>query len=194
MLQVLQHLLQDKGIRGFRKLDCIKEVRHKLDLPLTFLYYEHAYRPSEMKTNLDIQNIFRQARSSLMQLLAEKSNFLNTERLRSETNNTQLNLGNQPQTLRNSHIRNLFHDIPPLEPDNFYINHLHLLRHRMITSLRRLEHERHVMYSPYQRVGYSSNPFYDERRNITPGLCPTTHLSSRFTWPLQMVHPRILTG
>ncbi|XP_073833886.1 membrane metallo-endopeptidase-like 1 [Musca autumnalis] len=169
MLNLLQYLIKDKGTTGYSKLECIKEVRQKLDLPLTFLYYLHVYKSNEIKTNPDIRNIFRQLVDSLTQLVTQFENKsglpFNTE-FKPQLRNTTMNVGNQPRNVRNSHIKGLFVHIPQLQPNDFYMNHLQLLRHKMITSFKRFDYRTHVMYSPNNGIGYSSTPFHDEVRNM----------------------------
>ncbi|XP_073821631.1 membrane metallo-endopeptidase-like 1 [Musca autumnalis] len=169
MLNLLQYLLKDKGTSGHSELECIKEVRHKLDLPLTFLYYLHVYKATEGKANPDITTIFRQLVDSLTQLLTQfenKSGLPFNAEFKADLKNISINVGNQPRNVHNSHIKRLFAHIPHLQPDNFYINHLQLLRHRMITSIRRFDYRTHVMYSPDISIGYSSIPFYEKYRNM----------------------------
>ncbi|XP_073821634.1 neprilysin-1-like [Musca autumnalis] len=166
MLYFLEYLLRDKNGKGFSKLQCIKEVRHKLELPLSFLYYEYMFKPKETNRNLDIKTMFQQTRDGLIQLLEDNFKYLDMAKLRSHIKETSINLGNQPTTVRNSYIKQLFADIPQLSPDNFYYNHLELLRHKMLTSLRRLDYRTHVMYSAQYTIGDSSEPFYDGRRNM----------------------------
>ncbi|XP_073821248.1 uncharacterized protein [Musca autumnalis] len=167
MLHMLHYLLQDSGAKdSFSKLNCLKELRHKLQLPLTFLYYEKVYKPNKKNKYPDIKLLFHRAKNSLIRLVKDSSDSFNIQYLRSHIHNISFNFGNQPSTVRNSYVQQLFDDIPQLLPHNFYYNHLQLLRHKLLTSQKRLEHSTHVMYSSQHQIGYSSTPFYDARLNM----------------------------
>ncbi|XP_073821249.1 endothelin-converting enzyme-like 1 [Musca autumnalis] len=168
MLHMLHDLEKKNGgsMGPFSKRDCIKRARHKFDLLMTFLYYEKVYKPNEKNKYPDIKIMFHQAKDSLLRLLNDYSENVNVEYLRSHYGNMSFNFGNQPSTVRNSYVHRLFAEIPQLKPDNFYYNHLKLLRHKIRTSLKRLDYRTHVMYSSQHRIGYSSTPFYDARLNM----------------------------
>uniref|UniRef100_A0A1I8N7Z4 Peptidase M13 N-terminal domain-containing protein n=1 Tax=Musca domestica TaxID=7370 RepID=A0A1I8N7Z4_MUSDO len=166
MVNLLQYLLKDSVAAGHSKLDCIRETRNGFDLVLTFLYYENIYKPKERQMNPDVKAIFQQLRQSLMQVLEGQSEYFDVEKIRIRLNQTWINFGNQPRIQRNSYVRQLYADIPELHGRNYYFNRLQLLRHGMVTSLRRFEYESHVMYFGETGKGYSSTPFYDASRNM----------------------------
>ncbi|XP_073821246.1 uncharacterized protein [Musca autumnalis] len=167
MLHLLQHLIGEQGTGANTKLDCIKVVRHDFELPLTFLYYSKIYELNVKNKYSDIKMIFHQIRESLKKLLEDnKSEYLNIEDLLAHINKTSINVGNQPRTVRHTYVRPLFADIPQLQPNNYYFNHVHLLRHRMAVSWKSSQYRTHVMYSNDSEIGSSSTPFYDAKRSM----------------------------
>ncbi|XP_073821247.1 kell blood group glycoprotein homolog [Musca autumnalis] len=166
MLHLLEHLEEDQGTGANVKLDCIKVVRHDFELPLTFLYYVQIYKPNLKNKYSDMKMIFHQIRKSLMKLVEDKTEYFNIEDLLAHINKTSINVGNQPQTVRHPYVRPLFADIPQLQPDNYYFNRVHLLRHRVAVSWKSSQYRTHVMYSHDTPIVQSSTPFHDSKRNM----------------------------
>ncbi|XP_073821251.1 uncharacterized protein [Musca autumnalis] len=137
---------------GHTKLDCIKEIRSKLDMVTNLLYYEY-YIPEEIEMEGDIQN--------LCDMLTQLYGFDLGPKGITPVNCivAYSNFGDLPE------LKKIFADIPELHTSNFYENHLHLIRHQYWIYLNR-------HYAPYNSMAihgvnsYLSRVVYDEQQNI----------------------------
>ncbi|XP_075151256.1 uncharacterized protein LOC142225383 [Haematobia irritans] len=127
------HYFQKDSARDFSKLECINDLRNKIDLPVNLLYYENIYKPQESYYNADIPRFFNKTREYIWSTLPMTKLHgvqKNMEVAKMELNGITLNMGNVPQRLHGSYLNTLFHDIPNLDVENYYRNQLYFFQHR----------------------------------------------------------------
>ncbi|XP_011295055.1 uncharacterized protein LOC101892581 [Musca domestica] len=163
MIRMLMYLLRSgKNLGQHQKLDCIDEVRSKLELPTNLLYFAH-YRPEELANNAEIKAIYHKLCHIFME------NYAKDLRPRPDPgrscSTTSFNLGNLPNSHMRQRLQRLFSDIPALDLDNFYGNYLHLLRHRYLRDINKHNYPYSVMIIRGIET-YLSSPIYDISRNM----------------------------
>ncbi|XP_061389685.1 uncharacterized protein LOC133324873, partial [Musca vetustissima] len=159
MVAMLRHLLPARNDMSHTKLDCIREVRGKLELPLNLLYLDY-YRPNELIYDNDVYGIFSKLCEHLTEDNPPPADFTS-----SNCSASELNVENAPKSFYLPLLRKLFADIPDLQPDNFYQNFLHLLRHRAIKYIHNKETYYHIMvYGGLDQ--YHRRPFYNYARKM----------------------------
>uniref|UniRef100_A0A1I8N0H5 Peptidase family M13 n=1 Tax=Musca domestica TaxID=7370 RepID=A0A1I8N0H5_MUSDO len=182
MMKFLSFLLKDSS-DSFTKLDCIRDVRNKMDLAVNYLYRQHIVADDFKEYFQDMSQLSHKLFKYYLQTLEENPLRLSGEQLdllKLKLYTLRLNLGNLPQQLiypryhndtmpqppfNPEEIEKFYQDIPPLDPSNYYQNHLELLRHRFAKSL---IYEQNYSYyiSTDNKIGSTSTPIYYARQNM----------------------------
>lgn len=167
MLKFLYFLAED-STKEFKSLDCVEDLRNKMDLAVNFLYYHHEYslRAEEYNADLSVihQNLFLAFKK-----LFQKNNLNFTleqqDYVLSKLSQMRLNIGNLPLDVSFKKVEEFYKNIPPLDKNNYYKNHLLLLEHRFARSLVYAQNQTYYIV-PDNHQGSSSGAFYINQQNM----------------------------
>ncbi|XP_073821633.1 membrane metallo-endopeptidase-like 1 [Musca autumnalis] len=183
MVKFLIYLFKDKT-HDFTKMECIKDLRNKMDLAVNYIYHQHIIVNETQQYYEDMVFMVHKIYKHYMAILEENHLKLNSQQLellKTKINSLRLNLGNLPKRiiypqypenlkqqeppLNPQEIENFFANIPNLHPSNYYQNHLDLLKHRFWKSLLYEQNFSHYI-STDNALGSSSTPIYYARQNM----------------------------
>ncbi|XP_065357362.1 endothelin-converting enzyme homolog [Calliphora vicina] len=167
MMKFLFYLAKD-STADFKALDCVKDLRNKMDVAVNFLYYYHIYAKNADLYNPAVYELFK----SIIDMMG--TNFHNNRLNLTESQiqflmdklyKIRLNIGNLPDDLTFEKVEEFYENIPDLDKHNYYKNHLLLLRHRFDKSLSYAQNETHYIVAD-NRLGSSSGAFYVAKQNM----------------------------
>lgn len=167
MLKQLLYLAFDSSSQ-FKSLDCIKDLRNKFDLAVNFLYYHHIYAFEAKNVNVDIDQMFRSILRSLQKTFEFNNLHLTDyekQLLLNKLSCVRLNVGNLPQNVSFDQIEEFYAKVPPLDKNNYYKNHLLMLKHRFLKSLHYPQQQTYFIV-PDNKLGSSSGPYYVAKQNM----------------------------
>ncbi|XP_073821252.1 membrane metallo-endopeptidase-like 1 [Musca autumnalis] len=181
MVKFLIYLFKDKT-QDFNKMECIKDLRSKMDMAVNYIYHQHIITNETSRQYYeDMSYMAHKIYQQYMEILEENHLELNSQQLellKNKLNSIRLNLGNLPQriiypqcfnkqqpSLNTNEIENIFANIPKLHPTNYYKNHLELLKHRFWKSLL-YEQDYSFYISIDNNMGASCTPMYYGPQNM----------------------------
>ncbi|XP_013104549.2 neprilysin-3 [Stomoxys calcitrans] len=163
MIRFLFHLVADTS-GSFKKIDCIKDLRRKMDLSVNYLYYYHQPKLNHQQ----LEGLFQSLHYHYLEVLAENHLNLSAEQLaelQSKVSTISVNLGNLPPNHNIYEINDFYREVPPLDKHNYYKNHLLLLQHRFRKSLVYPNNQTFFIAND-NRVGSTSAPIYIPRQHM----------------------------
>ncbi|XP_059220744.1 endothelin-converting enzyme homolog [Stomoxys calcitrans] len=115
----------------------ISVVNH---MPFAFhaLYYQHRFLPYASDFNRDINAMTRKIFKYIMEIINENHLKMTAKQLRTMRKRFQqmsINLGNLPTDMNYEILEKLYSDIPDLDVNNYYENHLKVKRHNVLEQL-----------------------------------------------------------
>ncbi|XP_050321088.1 membrane metallo-endopeptidase-like 1 [Bactrocera neohumeralis] len=168
MVKFALFLMKDSA-DNFTKMDCMWDVRKKMELAVNFLYKQQFYGGSDAKYIADVERIFNLTRrefsarlkNNRMKLLPNQLAFLQVK-----LTAMRFNIGNLPASVDERFIDKYYADVH-IDPNNYHKNHLLLLKLRS-----RKEHDQLTAPAPspsdYHFIsdGDSCTPYYMFRKNL----------------------------
>ncbi|XP_037824795.1 membrane metallo-endopeptidase-like 1 [Lucilia sericata] len=167
MMKFLFYLAIDSTAE-FKTLDCVKDLRNKMDLAVNYLYYTESYAFKAKLYNAAVNDIFESIKERFNRLF--KSNRLNltvtqVQFLQYKLQNMRLNIGNLPADVTFHKVEKFYENLPALYKNNYYKNHLLLLKHRFLKSLHYAPIQSHFIVND-NRMGSTSGAFYVIKQNM----------------------------
>lgn len=161
--------LMKNSAGGFTKMDCMWDVRKKMDMAVNFLYKQQFYGGSDAEYIADIERIFNLTRhefsarlnNNRMKLLPNQLDFL-----KRKLSAMRFNIGNLPANVNERFIDDYYGEVH-INTNDYYKNQLLLLKLRS-----RKEHDQLTAPTPspsdyhYISDGDSCTPFYLFRKNL----------------------------
>ncbi|XP_075150106.1 membrane metallo-endopeptidase-like 1 [Haematobia irritans] len=171
MMKFLMYLIVD-STGDFKKLDCIKDLRKKMDLAVNYLYFDYIYRPQAKIYNQEVTSLSHKLLYYYVDVLAANNLNLTQSQLsevESKLLSITINLGNLPEHFRIADIEQFYQEVPHLDLRNYYKNQMLLLQHRFRKSLVYAQNQTFFIAND-NRVGSSSAPIYvpTQHRVIIP--------------------------
>ncbi|XP_065357365.1 endothelin-converting enzyme homolog [Calliphora vicina] len=167
MMKFLFYLAVDSTAE-FTPLSCIKDLRHKFDLAVNYIFYRHLlkreaedFEQAVFKMEKDIKDIMlKYFNENHLNLSDQQLNYL-----QNKLGNIQINIGNLPNVRDSIAVQAFYQDIPNLQRFNYYKNHLLMLKHRLRKSLSYAQNQSHYIVSD-NRMGGVSSPYYVPQQNM----------------------------
>ncbi|XP_065357363.1 endothelin-converting enzyme-like 1 [Calliphora vicina] len=167
MIKFLFYLAMD-STADFKALDCVKDLRNKMDVAVNFLYYYHIYAKNAELYNTAVYELFK----SIIDMMGTNfhNNRLNLTQpqiqfLTDKLYKIRLNIGNLPENLTFDKVEEFYENIPHLDEHNYYKNHLLLLRHRFDKSLNFDQNQAHYIIAD-NSIGILLGAFYVAKQNL----------------------------
>ncbi|XP_073823486.1 membrane metallo-endopeptidase-like 1 [Musca autumnalis] len=180
MVKFLIYLFKDKS-HDFTKMECMKDLRNKMDLAVNYIYHQHIIVNETQQYYEDMAYMVHKIYKHYMAILEENHLKLSSQQLDLLThklNSLRINLGNLPQRIINpqyfylkepplnpQEIEIFFANVPQMDPSNYYHNHLELLKHRFWKSSLFEQNYSHYI-SIDNAIGSSSTPIYYAQQNM----------------------------
>ncbi|KAM7352942.1 membrane metallo-endopeptidase-like 1 [Cochliomyia hominivorax] len=170
MIKFLYYLAVD-STREFTPLKCLKDLRHKFDLALNYLYYEKSFKHEQFRYRKPLIQMLYKIQNTMIKLLEEENHLklseLQIEKLIRKLEAVKVNIGNLPDNYYNNNksVESFYQSIPLLSADNYYKNHLNLLKHRFTISLLYPQNQSHFTVTDNFHSTLSS-PFYTAQQNM----------------------------
>ncbi|KAM7352935.1 endothelin-converting enzyme homolog [Cochliomyia hominivorax] len=167
LIRFLYYVSKD-GPRNFSIVECTKDLKNKLDLAVSLFYYNHFYQHwgdkylapfNQMLVHIK-QTIFNYFQENQLNLTPDQMQYLKEKLL-----DIKVNIGNLPDNFNNQTIEEYYQDLPDLSKENFYKNHLQLLKHRFRKSLVNPQKETYFVAST-NGIGSISSPYYVPQQNM----------------------------
>ncbi|KAM7352936.1 membrane metallo-endopeptidase-like 1 [Cochliomyia hominivorax] len=167
MIKFLFYLARD-STENFTPFECEKDVRYKFDLAVNYISYRYFLKPFKNNYDRDVRIIFHNLKSIMLKYFQE--NHLNLlpfqiHYLENKLKSLKLNTGNLPLNADYSQINNFYKDLPNLDQNNYYKNHLMLLKHLFRKSLYHPQQQTHYIVTS-KNQGSISSPFYIPQQNM----------------------------
>ncbi|XP_037824791.1 endothelin-converting enzyme homolog [Lucilia sericata] len=167
MLKFLYYLAKD-STTAFTPIACIKDLRRKFDLAVNFSYYHNFFQKEETKFIKALAKLNRQIKATMLKYFEKNFLKLNCEQiifLETKLNEIKIIIGNLPADKSFYAVENFYKDISPLSKENYFKNHLLLLKHRFRNSLLYKQNQTHFIVSD-NHMGAVSSPFYVPQQNM----------------------------
>ncbi|XP_046801868.1 neprilysin-like [Lucilia cuprina] len=166
MIKFLFYLAED-STSTFTPLDCIKDLRRKFDLAVNYVYSEVFYKGEAIQFSEALNNIWFKIKAVMVNIFEE--NYLGLSEpqivyLKEKLAGINANTGNLPRPSY-SNLQDFYKDLAGLEDNNYYKNHLLLLKQRFRKSLYYAQTQTHFIVSD-NRMGGVSSPFYALQQNM----------------------------
>uniref|UniRef100_A0A1I8Q728 Peptidase M13 C-terminal domain-containing protein n=1 Tax=Stomoxys calcitrans TaxID=35570 RepID=A0A1I8Q728_STOCA len=139
--------------------DCVKEVQDKMDMALSYMYFKEKSKIKEENYNAEILKIVAKIYTNLLQLLYENHSKLESslvDKLKEKIFHLKLNIGNLPEKVSESKIDEFYDNVKDLLENNYFKNHLILLRHRFFKRLLNYQKQTHSL-SHFTSTGYDED-------------------------------------
>ncbi|XP_037957297.1 neprilysin-4 [Teleopsis dalmanni] len=171
MVKFLYYLSVDTTT-SFDKIDCMVDVRSKMDYAVNFIYKERFYDNKMDLYNGEVHNIMNMVRTEFLTKI--KQNILQftsaeQELLTEKLLKMKINIGNLPANINKTRIEAYYSDLQ-LDVKNYYKNHLNLLELRFIKEHEQLEHNitdsTDFFFITDSDTARSSSPFYLLQSNM----------------------------
>lgn len=168
MVKFALFLMKD-GAGGFTKMDCVWDVRKKMEMAVNYLYKQQFYGDSDAKYAADVERIFSLIRREFTEKLSSNRMQLQPnqlEFLKRKLTAMRFNIGNLPASVNERFVDDYYADVH-INTKDYYKNHLLLLKLRS-----RKEHDQLTAPTPspsdyyYISDGDSCTPFYLFRQNL----------------------------
>ncbi|TMW48290.1 hypothetical protein DOY81_006636, partial [Sarcophaga bullata] len=167
MLKFLEYLTRD-SVSELTDLACIKELRNKMDVSVNYLYETHILSKSIGHIKKDIGKLQLDILHQYDKIFNENHLQLSPQQLqllRQKLHAVTLNIGNLPLNSSNIMIEDYYANVPPLDKNNYFKNHLSLLRHRFEKSLLYTANQTHYIVA-HNNEGSNSGARYITKQNM----------------------------
>ena len=167
MLKFLEYLAKD-SVPEFTALECIKELRNKMDVAVNFLYKTHILAKDIGEITKDIGELQQYILHEYDKIFLENHLELNSQQLqllRQKLQDVTLNIGNLPLNANYMVIEDYYDNVPALDRRNYFKNHMLLLRHRFEKSLLYIGNQTHYIVAD-NSVGSDSGALYVPKQNM----------------------------
>ena len=167
MLKFLEYLAKD-SVPEFTALDCIKDLRNKMDVSVNFLYKTHILLNDIGEITKDIGHLQENILKEYDKIFQENHLDLDPQQLqllKEKLQNVTLNIGNLPLNANFIKLENYYDNVPALDRNNYFKNHMLLLRHRFAKSLLYIQNQTHYIVAD-NSVGSDSGALYVPKQNM----------------------------
>ncbi|XP_037824790.1 endothelin-converting enzyme homolog [Lucilia sericata] len=167
MVKFLLYLAKD-STTGFKPLECIKDLRQKFDLAVNYIFYHYPFFRKQHSSKITLDKLAQEIKEIMTKYFNE--NHLNLSKqqinyLQNKLKHIYINQGNLPININFTMIDKYYQDLPQLAANNYYRNHLLLLKHRFHKSLYYAQHQTHFIVSD-NRLGAITSAYYVAQQNM----------------------------
>ncbi|KNC22778.1 hypothetical protein FF38_04085 [Lucilia cuprina] len=167
MLKFLSYLAKDSTM-SFTPIECIKDLRRKFDLAVNYIFYHHPFFMQQTSSQVTLYKLVHEIKEIMAKYFQENHLNFSQQQINYFHNKLQeisINQGNLPMSANYTTIEKFYQDLRELEANNYYKNHLLLLKHRFRKSLHYAQHSTHFIVND-NRMGAVTSPYYVSQQNM----------------------------
>ncbi|XP_073825820.1 uncharacterized protein [Musca autumnalis] len=133
---LVKFLMLQKSQHSF---GCRVNVLNSMPFAFHSLYYKHHYQPYAQDLNQHISILTKKIYKYFLEILNENPLNFNRKQLQiieERLANVSINVGNLPQNLNSTVLEDYYGDVPELNINNYYGNHLLIKQHSLVAQLK----------------------------------------------------------
>ncbi|XP_075154195.1 membrane metallo-endopeptidase-like 1 [Haematobia irritans] len=152
--------------------DCVKDVHEKMYLAVNYLYFTKIFSTKSRLYNAEVNTITEKIYQYFNDILEENQMNLSPSQLvkiKEKILHLKVNIGNLPENVNDEKIDEFYSNIEAMVENNYFQNHLKLLKHRLSNRLLSFQNFTHSL-AQFSSTGY------DEDINMV--IIPFSYLQS----------------